>query len=81
MSKEITLSTEFSTEFKNEGYLKVSVLYDAEENTFTDVKVYSNKENAKSIDITSSLESLVGVNNLYNKVADIDWRMIYRSSL
>lgn len=54
MQKEIRLSIDVETSEKKQGYLNISVLYDIEENLFSDIVV--NAVNyGKSIDITDSI--------------------------
>lgn len=77
MQKEIRLSIDVETSEKKQGYLNISVLYDIEENLFSDIVV--NAVNyGKSIDITDSIENFIGANTLYATVANTDWRGIYR---
>jgi hypothetical protein len=79
MQKEIRLSADIETSEKKQGYLNVSVLYDIEENLFSDV-VIKAVNNGKYTDITDSIENFMGANALYATVANKDWRAIYREA-
>lgn len=79
MQKEIRLSVDIETSEKKQGYLNVSVLYDIEENLFSDV-VIKSVNNGKYTDITDSIENFMGANALYATLANTDWRTIYREA-